>query len=79
MKTYSDEEKNKLISFGLKLKQFRLGKNLSQEELAGECDLHRTYISSTERGERNLSLINIIKISEALGITPSELLEGVGE
>lgn len=63
-----------LKSFGLHLKQIRLNKNYTQEQLADVSDLDRTYISGVERGVRNISLINIIKLSRALEISPSELL-----
>lgn len=63
-----------LKSFGLHLKQIRLNKNYTQEQLADLSDLDRTYISGVERGFRNISLINIIKLSRALEISPSELL-----
>lgn len=62
---------------GENLKQYRLQKNLSQEKLADMCLLHRTYIGSVERGERNVSLKNIVLISRALSITPSTLLKGI--
>lgn len=60
--------------FGAEVKRRRLKLNLSQEELAHLCDLHRTYIGSVERGERNVSLQNIVSISSSLQCTPSELL-----
>jgi len=47
----------------------------SQEKLAESCDLHRTYIGSVERGERNVTLQNIFAISAALNISASELLK----
>jgi transcriptional regulator with XRE-family HTH domain len=50
----------------------RLG--LSQEELASRSGLHRTYVGGIERGERNPSYMNILRIAEALGEQPSELL-----
>lgn len=49
-------------------------KGLSQEDLAHLCELDRTYISGIERGKRNLSLINIFKIANALDVQPFSLL-----
>jgi transcriptional regulator with XRE-family HTH domain len=54
-------------TFGHKVRYFRNLKRLSQEELAELCGLHRTYIGSIERGERNITLINAEKIACALG------------
>lgn len=53
-------------TFGLQVKHYRKSKNLSQEELAHICGLHRTYIGSVERGERNITLRNAEKIAQAL-------------
>jgi transcriptional regulator with XRE-family HTH domain len=55
--------------FGSTLRAFRLEKGMSQEELSFQCDLHRTYIGSVERGERNLSLKNIVALCKALNIS----------
>lgn len=64
------------LLFGQKVRQIRLSKsNMSQEKLAFECDLHRTYISDIERGTRNVSLDNIEKIAKALGVQPKDLLD----
>jgi transcriptional regulator with XRE-family HTH domain len=63
-----------LFSFGKHVKQIRLSKNLSQEELALKAELDRTYISGIERGLRNVSLINIVKLANALEIPQTELL-----
>ena len=63
-----------LKSFGQHLRAIRLSKNLSQEDLAELAGLDRTYISGVERGKRNISLINIVKLSKGLGINPSELV-----
>jgi transcriptional regulator with XRE-family HTH domain len=68
-------DKKKLTLFGKKLKEERLKKGLSQEALALETGLDRSYVGGVERGERNISLINIIKLAETLGISPSELLK----
>ncbi len=61
---------NILNEFGKRLREIRKGKGLSQEALADSCNLDRTYIGGIERGERNVSLVNIIKISEALNVSP---------
>jgi transcriptional regulator with XRE-family HTH domain len=50
---------------------------LSQEKFAEKVDLHWTYIGGIERGERNLGLLNIVKLARALKITPSELLASI--
>lgn len=52
--------------FGSRLKEIRLSRNISQEELSYRAELHRTYISSIELGKRNVSLINIEKLARAL-------------
>ena len=63
--------------FGERVRALRQAANLSQEELAEACGLHRTYVGAAERGERNISLLNIIVLSRALRIKPSSLLEDV--
>ena len=50
---------------------------ISQEELASRAGVHRTYIGGVERGERNVSLINIVAIARALGVPPADLLSGI--
>jgi len=62
---------------GENVKHFRLEAQLSQEELANLASLHRTYIGSIERGERNVSLENIVQIARALNVNPEELLQGI--
>lgn len=61
--------------FGDRVRSIRKNKGLSQEALALKCELDRTYIGSVERGERNVSLLNICKIAAALGVSPRELME----
>ena len=62
--------------FGSRVREFRHKFNLSQESLADKAGLDRTYIGGIERGERNPSLVNILKISRALGVDPAELFSG---
>jgi transcriptional regulator with XRE-family HTH domain len=59
--------------FGSRVRQLRTRKGFSQEHLAALCGLDRTYIGGVERGERNISLLNIHKMAKALGVTPREL------
>lgn len=63
--------------FGKRVKELRLAKNLSQESLAHEADLDRTYIPSIEKGERNVSIEVISKLAKALHIKMNELLKGL--
>lgn len=65
-----DEEAKK--RFGEMVRRLRKEQGLSQESLALACCLDRTYIGGIERGERNLSLVNIVKIAKALGVSPKE-------
>ena len=62
-----------LEKFGQKIRDERLKQGLSQEELAAKAGVHRTYIGMIERGEKNITLINIEKIAKALGLSISEL------
>ncbi len=59
--------------FGDRVRQLRLARGLSQEVLAFKSGLHRTYVGGIERGERNLSLRNIVALAKALDVTCSEL------
>lgn len=65
-------EINKQVGRGIRKLRTKLG--LTQEELAFEAELHRAYIGQIERGEKNLGLVNLEKISKALKTTPSKLL-----
>jgi transcriptional regulator with XRE-family HTH domain len=67
-----------LKKFGEEVRRQRKRRGLSQGGLAFEADLHRTYISSVERGERNVTLLNIHRIARALKVRPGELVEGSG-
>ena len=60
---------------GANVRALRIKMNLTQEQLADKCDLHRTYIGAIERGDRNISLKNIVRLADVLGVTPSDLLK----
>ncbi len=68
---------NLKLKFGETIKGFRQKASLSQEQLADLASLHRTYIGSVERGERNISLENIVQIARALDVKPSDLLKDI--
>lgn len=71
----SEKEREKIRSgFGKLLREKRLSLGISQEELAFRSGLHRTYVGSVERGERNLSLENIFVFAKALICSPIELI-----
>ena len=65
------------IRFGRRVRELRIAQGYSQEAFAAKCGLDRTYIGGIERGERNVALRNIQIISNALGITISELTDGL--
>ena len=61
--------------FGLKIKQLRINKSMTQEKLSFVTGFHRTYIGMIERGERNISLTNMAVFAKVFEISISELLE----
>lgn len=68
-------EKDIRKQFGERLRYLRSIRELSQEDLAHLCNLDRSYIGGVERGQRNVSLLNIKKIADALCISPRELFD----
>jgi transcriptional regulator with XRE-family HTH domain len=66
---------NILNTFGENVRKYRHKLAISQEELADRANLHRTYIGMIERAEKNITLINIEKIANALGVKISDLLK----
>ena len=64
-----------LRTIGLNILVLRKEHGISQEKLALLCNLHRKYIGAVERGERNISALNIEKIANALNVRPSSLLD----
>ena len=72
------DRKNKLQeSFGKVIREKRLELGLSQEKLAEFASLHFTYVSSVERGERNISLENISKLAKALGCQIKDFFQNI--
>jgi transcriptional regulator with XRE-family HTH domain len=65
-----------LRAFGELVRTKREAAGLSQEELAFRVGLHRTYVGSVERGERNITLANIYRLAKALGCPVTELMPG---
>lgn len=63
-----------LLEFGSRVRAARATAQLSQEQLAERSGLHRTYVGSLERGERNVALLNILILARALGVSPGTLL-----
>lgn len=62
------------VRFGSAVRRLRQAHGWSQDELAAQAGLHRTYIGGIERGERNISLLNIVAVAKALRFRPAELL-----
>lgn len=59
---------------GDNVRELRLLNGLTQEELSERCDMHRTYVGAIERGDRNVSLRNIVRLADALCVSPDYLL-----
>ena len=68
-----------LLAFGQTIRKRRLEIGLSQEAFAEKAQLHRTYIGGIERGKRNVALLNMIQIAQALDITPEQLMARISE
>ncbi len=62
------------VAFGRAVRKLRLEKGLSQERLAELAEIHRTYIGDVERGTRNIALVNMTRIADALGVPLNKLI-----
>ena len=65
-------------TLGDAVKAYRVANGWSQEQLSFESGLHRTYVGAVERGEKNLTVKNLVRISLALGVSASALLSSAG-
>jgi len=63
-----------LQQIGDRIRERRIARKLTQADLADKCGLHRTFVGSVERGERNVAVLSLRKIAKALRVTPAELL-----
>jgi transcriptional regulator with XRE-family HTH domain len=72
-----DGNRHLLAQFGAKVRDFRQRQSISQEELADRAGVHRTYIGMIERGEKNPTLLSIQRVSLALDVEISALLDGL--
>ena len=70
----SSRNKVVLKALGERVREVRLEKGLSQEQVGESADLHRNEIGVIERGETNISFVNLLRICRALEVTPSEIL-----
>lgn len=66
-------------AFGRRVREVRLAREISQEELAHRSGLDRSYVGQVERGERNLTLESIYKLAEGLGVPIAELVSELNE
>jgi transcriptional regulator with XRE-family HTH domain len=67
-----------LVALGDAIRRARTGAGLSQEALSIDADLDRSYMGGIERGEHNLTVMNLMKIADALKLKPSTLLDSAG-
>lgn len=62
------------VAFGARVRTLRKARGLNQQQLGDKAGMKRTYIGGVERGERNLGLINILRLARALDVSPRDLL-----
>jgi transcriptional regulator with XRE-family HTH domain len=74
-----DDRRQLLRAFGATVRRTRLGRGMSQESLADEVGIHRTYVGDVERGLRNVCLLNLVRISRALDVRLGDLLKDVDD
>lgn len=72
------DDRRFLEGIGSRVRELRLARRLTQAQLAEACGLHRTFIGSVERGERNLALLSLRRVAAALRVAPTRLLSDAG-
>ena len=77
--SYASAERRVLRALGARVRQLRQRRGWSQERLALECQLHRTYVGGVERGERNIAILNLKRIADALQVPLSELVADLAD
>ena len=70
----NQDDQQFLRQLGDRIRERRRARNLTQAQLADACGLHRTFIGSVERGERNVAILSLRRIARSLRTTPAELL-----
>lgn len=75
MSTFDTDENNTKVLFGTRIRSLRQARGLSQESFADAAEIDRSYIGGVERGERNISLVNIKKIADALDISIDQIFK----
>lgn len=71
-------EESLQLRLGAAIRERRVALGLSQEGFADAIKMHRAYYSKIERGERNLTLVTLLRVCDGLGIKPSQILRDVG-
>jgi len=64
-------------AIGLRIRERRTALGISQSALAERCGMHFTFVSSIERGERNISMSTLLRLAEGLQINPAEIVDGL--
>ncbi len=75
---YTESEKFDLKHIGNNIRMLRKERGYSQESFADAVGLHRTYMGGVERGERNVSILNLLKILRKLECHPNQIFSGLG-
>jgi transcriptional regulator with XRE-family HTH domain len=73
----STQQQFALVTLGDRIRDLRLMRSLSQEELAAMAGVHRTYIGMVERGEKNVTILTLSKLCKALRLSISDLTRGL--